>query len=186
MEWLKKLLGDELFATVATKLGDTKLLLDDGSYVPKAQLDEATAQLGGYKTQVEASDSKLKDLQEQLKKMPDSEALQKQVAELQEGKTAAETKANDILLSSAIKLEAVKSKAHNPDDVLVFIDRSKLKLNGDKVEGIDDVMKGIKESKAYLFMPEGQTGGGANPKGGGGTGPTDAEKAAGEFKAALG
>ena len=40
MEEIKQLLGDELFNSVTEKLGDKKLLIDDGKMIPKSRFDE--------------------------------------------------------------------------------------------------------------------------------------------------
>jgi len=185
MEFLKKLLGDELFATVAAKLGDTKLLLDDGSYVAKKDLDDAVAQRDAFKGQVEETGTKMKELEGKLKDIPNTEKLQSEIQALQEGKTKAEAAAADISLNSAIKLAAVKAKANDAADILAFIDKTTLTVEGEDVKGLDEAIKGMQESKPYLFAEQKeQTGGGANPAGGGNVTPAD-EKMLAEARNAV-
>lgn len=65
--------------------------------------------------------------------------------------TAAEKAANDRILRSELKAHAVKAGLVDLD-ALKLADLSKVKLNDQgEVEGAEDLFKGLKEAKPYLF-----------------------------------
>jgi hypothetical protein len=68
MDWLKELLGEELYKQVTEKLGDKKLLLNDGNYIPKEKFNQVneekkllSEQVAEYKKQIEETTTLLKD-----------------------------------------------------------------------------------------------------------------------------
>ena len=186
MEWLKKLLGDDLYKQVTEKLGDTKVMQDDGKMVPKSRLDEVITQRDTYKGQIDETSKKITDLE---KAAAGNTELLGQIDTLKADKEAAETKVSKIALESAIKLGAITAKAKDPSDILAFLDQSKLKLDGDKVLGLEDALKGLQETKAYLFgeaaAPD-TTGAGGNPAGGGSNLPSATELEMIEVQKAMG
>lgn len=121
----------------------------------KAKLDDSNT----AKTQLEA-DLKERDAQlENLKKsVGDNEELKKQIETLQtENKTTKEkyeADLKDLQITNAIKL-AIAEKAQDVDLVAGLFDKSKMILGDDgKVTGLDEQLKGIKESKSFLFKAE--------------------------------
>lgn len=185
MEWLKELIGEELYNPVMAKLGDKKLLLNDGSFIPKSRLDEVISQREASKGQIEEMSKKFADLEKSAK---GNEELLKQLDELKRGNETLTQKNNEISLNSAIKLAAIQAKAKDPSDILSFIDKSKLKLDGDAVLGLDDALKGLKEGKAYLFddATAGATGTGGNPSASNSNLGAKEDTVRNEFRNALG
>lgn len=121
----------------------------------KAKLDDSNA----AKTKLEA-DLKERDAQlENLKKsVGDNEQLKKQIETLQsENKTAKEKYEADLKelqITNAIKL-AIADSAQDVDLVAGLFDKSKLILDdGGKVTGLEEQLKGIRESKGFLFKPQ--------------------------------
>lgn len=124
-------------------------------YVPKHRFDEVN----------EAKKKVEKDLKEQtgnletLKKSAgDNEDLQNQIKQLQEDAAEKEQQyQNDIKelrLSNAIKT-AVSGKVLDEELVEGLFDKSKLILDEDgKVTGLEEQMKGLQESKSFLFKKE--------------------------------
>lgn len=163
---LKELLGEELYNQVTAKAGDKHKIavVSDGNWIPKDKFNEA---ITARKTAEDALKERDKQLEELSKTAGTSEELKKQIEALQnENKAAAEKHAaelKDLTLTGAIK-SALAGKVHDEALVAGLFDRSKLVIDGDKVVGLDEQLKGLQESKAFLFKPEG--GGGA----GGGTG----------------
>lgn len=101
---------------------------------------------------------------EELKKV-DAAGLKAEIERLQGENKAAKEKyeadMKDLTLTSAIKL-AVAGKVHDEDLVAGLFDRSKLILGDDgKVTGLEDQLKTLQETKAFLFKEEtpGGTGG---------------------------
>jgi len=175
MEWLKELLGEELYNQVTGKLGaDVKLLKDDGSHVAKTALDEMTALRDAAVGQVNEMSNKVGELSKATK---DNEELRKSLDDIKASNETLAKQNADISLKSAVKLAAIGAKVKDPADVLALVDMSKLKLDGDKVLGLEEALNGLRGAKPYLFdVASTQTGGGANPAGVGGTGGAATEE----------
>lgn len=158
---LKELLGEELYNQLIAKLGDKHkvAIINDGNWFPKVKFDEVNE----GKKQAEAS---LVDRDKQLetlkKSAGDNEALKTQIETLQAdnktAKEAHESEMKEIRLTTAIKL-AVAGDAHDPDLITGLVDREKLLLTDDgKVSGLEDQLKSLRESKAFLFVEKDKDG----------------------------
>lgn len=163
---LKELLGEELYSKVKEKIGDKELIVNDGSYIPKAKFDEINEQKKLYKQQAEDLNKQLDDMKKQAK---GNEELQNQIQELQTKLQESEGKIKDVSLTAAIKMAAIKSNAKDPDIVSMLVDKSKLNIKEDgSIEGLEEQLKSIAESKAFLFGEvQSKIGSGSNPAGGG-------------------
>lgn len=145
---------DTTIDTVSAKLKELGygLIIDnvkEPGFVPKSRLDEVVGQKHQFKTQ---ADELAKQLEELKKAAKGNEDLTKQIEELQKQNVDWQAKYQGTALESAVKFAAVKEKARDAGDVLPFIDKSKLKLGDDgTVSGLDEQLKGLKESKPYLF-----------------------------------
>lgn len=125
-------------------------------FVPRDRLNEATK----AKEQAETSYNTVKAELDKLKASAgDNEALQSQIKKLQDDlkekdKTYAAEIA-DMKMSNAIQA-AIAADAQDAELVSGLLDRSKLILSDDgKVTGLDDQIKGLKESKPFLFKEAG-------------------------------
>lgn len=162
---LKELLGEELYNKVKDKLGDKKIMVDDGNFIPKARFDEVNEQKNEYKKMVDERDKQLEQLKEKAKghdeltaKLTELEAQNKQTKEEYESKMA------ELKKNTAIDLALAKQKAKNVKAVKALLDMEKVSIDGDNLIGIEEQLKSLKESDPYLF-------GDAKPKVGGGTNP---------------
>jgi hypothetical protein len=145
MDWLKKLLlkhgvSEELVTTI---LGDTK----DSQYVPKHRLDEEIDKRKNLETEISNRDTQIKDLEKATK---GNDELTKKIDELSKSNDDWQAKYKATQIDTAIKLAAKDAK--DPADVLAFIKKDVLELNEDgTIKGLDDALKGLRESKPYLF-----------------------------------
>jgi hypothetical protein len=170
---LKELLGEELHEQVKPKLGDNHLLIDksEGEWLPKDRFNEKNDEVKDLKKQLKDRDAQLDDLKT---KAAGNEELTKQINDLTEqNKTTAQEyqdKLDKQAFDFALERSLSKEKAKNPKAVKALLDTESIKLDGDKLLGLEDQLKELKESDAYLFG-EGNKLGGRDPvppKGGGG------------------
>lgn len=176
MDWLKELLK---------KLGitDTEIEKIDAEvrkelplhFVPKDKYNEAAEAKKKAEKDVADRDKQIEELG---KTAGLSEDLKKQIETLQtENKSAKEKYEADLKelqLTNAIK-SALNGKVHDEGLVAGLFDKAKLVVDGDKVVGLEEQLKGLQESKAFLFKSDGtqqqqqqtppgfRVGGGGNP-----------------------
>nr|DAL80226.1 MAG TPA: minor structural protein [Caudoviricetes sp.] len=122
------------------------------SYVSKADYDAANQVKGQLEKDIKDRDKQLEDLK---KNSGDNAELKKTIETLQAENKAAkeknETDMKELKLSTAIKV-ALAGTVHDVDIVNGLVDKTKLILSDDgKVSGLDEQIKSIKESKAFLF-----------------------------------
>lgn len=190
MEFLKAILGEELYAQIAEKLnaynGDEankdkqiKLAnLGSGEYVGKGKYDALQALLDGKTTELDTANGLIADLKKGTKGNEELQGkitgYETQVAQLQE-------ELEKTKLDNAIQLALRDAKAVDPDYLAYKLrekysaDELKLDENG-KVKGIDDKLAGLKTQFPTQFEPAGkkkvdpfklpddQGGGGNEPK----------------------
>jgi len=162
---LKELLGDELYNKVKEKLGDKKVMIDDGNFIPKARFDEVNEQKNEYKKMVDERDTQLESLKDKAKghdeltaKLTELETQNKATKEEYEAKMA------ELKKNTAIDIALSNQKAKNIKAVKALLDMQKVSLDGDNLIGLEEQLKTLKEKEAYLF-------GDAKPKVGDGSNP---------------
>lgn len=121
----------------------------------KGDVESIKAELKTAKDTIQERDTQLEGLK---KSDGDNEELKKQIETLQnENKTTKEKYEADLKelqITNAIKL-AIADKAQDVDLVAGLFDKSKLILGDDgKVTGLEEQLKGIQESKAFLFKTD--------------------------------
>lgn len=143
------------------------------AYVAKDQFDQVSGQAAELN----------KQLDELKKAVKGNDELTKTIEDLQKKNTDWEAKFKDGMLVNAVKLAAIKANARDAGDVLSLIDKGKLTLKDDNsVDGLDDQLKALKDTKAYLFG-DGVKIDGANP--GGTETKTETDKISGDFSSGL-
>jgi len=168
MDWLKELLKKAGFEegkldSVIADINKTLPL----HFVPKDKYNEAAEAKKKLEADLAARDQQL----EQLKQAAgNSEELKKQIEALQaENKKAAEewqAKFAQMQLDFALERALTTARAKNPKAVKALLDMEKVKLDGEQLLGLDDQLKELQKSDAYLFGEPGKVGGGTNPPGG--------------------
>lgn len=165
MEFLKDILGNDLYTQVETKVNSynesnkdkqVKVAnLSTGEYVSKSKYDALQTDLNNTKTSLETANTTIADLK---KNNGDNASLQTKIQEYETKITNLET-ANKDNLSKLIKESAIKEalyaeKAKHPELLLSKFDLSKILLDekGEKVvSGIEDQIKSNKETYKDLF-----------------------------------
>jgi predicted RNase H-like nuclease (RuvC/YqgF family) len=169
MDWLKELLkkaGIEEEKVDSTIADINKEL--PKYFIPKDKYNEVAEAKKKLETDIAERDKQL----EQLKAAAGSnEELKKQIETLQaENKKASEewqAKMAQMQLDFAIEKALTAAKAKNPKAVKALLDMEKVKLDGEKLLGLDDQLKELQKSDAYLFGESGKVGSGTNPPGAG-------------------
>jgi DNA repair exonuclease SbcCD ATPase subunit len=170
MDWLKELLKkagveeaklDGVIADIGKELPK--------HFIPKDKYNEAAEAKKKLETDLQERDKQLEELK---KSAGSNEELKKQIETLQaENKKADEawqTKLAQMQLDFALERALTAAKAKNAKAVKALLDMEKVKLDGDKLLGLDDQLKELQKSDAYLFgdSTPGRVGGGTNPPGG--------------------
>lgn len=158
---LNEILGSELFEQVKTKLGDKKLILDDGKIIPKHRFDEINDALKSQKELVKSYDEKVKNLEslangnEDLKKS--IQTLQTQIAEKQAEFSAMEIKTRKSFAVKEALLNSGVADAEARELLAMKFDVEKIELDEiGRVKGFDDLVKPLKDN-ATLKNLFGQT-----------------------------
>ena len=163
MEFLKNVFGDRAltyaeFEAALKESKDIKLAnLASGQYVDKSKLDGKIGELN-------AANQTIKDLQETVKKFDgvDLEKLKKDVSDWEQKYN------NDIgklKLDYALETALMASKAKNTKAVKALLDLESVKLDGDKLLGLDAQLENLKQEADYLFDIEKPSEDGAKEEG---------------------
>lgn len=152
-----------------------KIMAENGSDITlaKSEVEALKAEIESAKQQLTERDKQLEDLK---KSSGDNAELQAKFEALQaENKAAKETyeaELKELKLVSAAKL-AIGDSAHDADLIVGMLDKKKLILSDDGhiVSGLEEQLKQLRESKAFLFKTaqedsKGNKKTGYEPKGG--------------------
>lgn len=166
---LKELLGEELNAKLMEKLGDKHKLavVSDGNWFPKAKWDEVNEEKNTLASQLAERDKQLKELKT---KASGNEELTAKITELEKLNKATrdeyEAKMIALRKETAIELRLKDEKAKNVKAVKSLLDLDKVSMDGNNLIGLDEQLKGLKESDSYLFGEDVLSGRDPNPGGG--------------------
>lgn len=190
MEFLKEILGDDLYEQVKTKVSSYNEKADKDKrvsianvngdeYVTKAKYSQLETDLNNTKTSLSTAQTTIEDLK---KNNGDNADLQQKIANYETEKANLEKTHKEttekLIKESAIKDALYNEKAKHPELLLSKFDLSKILLDekGEKVvSGIEEQMKSNKETYKDLFGEVEQTntpyhytpqGGNPNPSGG--------------------
>jgi myosin heavy subunit len=124
----------------------------DKDKVPRSRLNDKIEDIKDLQKQLSDRDKQLKDLS---KKAEGNEDLQKQIADLQETnkkvKSDYEQKLAEKTFDFSLEKALANAKAKNPRAVKALLDREAIKLDGDKLLGLEEQLKTLQESDGYLF-----------------------------------
>lgn len=147
MEFLKEILGEELYAQVAAKLEgnkDVKLAnLASGEYVSKSKYDDELA----------VKEKRIQELADTIKNFEGVDVKQLQ-ADVENWKTKYSQDLESARLESAIKLAIAKSGTRSEKALMGMLDKDAIKIDKDgKITGLDEQIEAIKKSDGFLFEP---------------------------------
>lgn len=163
MEFLKEILGEELYKQLKEKLdaynGDEankeKLIklvnLTDGGYVSKDKYTSLETDLSGKASEL----AKATGLIEELKKstVGKDEGLQQKIADYETEITTLKTENEELKTENALKFALVSAGAVDVDYLVYKAkEKSEIKLADDgKIKGIDDLISGLKTQLPAMF-----------------------------------
>lgn len=158
---LKELLGEDLYSQVTTKLGDKKIIIDDGNLIPKSKFDQVNEDKKVYKKQAEKLQTDLEDIS---KKAGEVEGLNTVITELKETLEAKDKEIADREFNYSLDSALKDAKCKNTKALKALLDMDSIKYQDGKLDGLENQLNSLKESDSYLFdieMP-GNTGGVGN------------------------
>ena len=151
---LKEILGEELYNQVKEKIGDKKLLVNDGTYIPKNKFDDLNEDKKKIKQQLDDANKKIEelskinaeDLQKEVdnwktKYEQDTQKLNDDIA-----KREREYLINDLVRNLNFSSESAK-KAFKSELV-----EKDLKIEDGKLIGFDDYLSSYKKNDPQAFI----------------------------------
>lgn len=136
---------EDLKAKGLTEEQITFVMAENGKDVgnEKAKTAEETKKL-------ENANTTINELQDKVKKFDgvDVEKLKKETADLQ---SKYDTDVSKLKLDNALELALITNKAKNAKAVRALLDESLIKLDGDKVLGLDEQLTKLKKEQDFLF-----------------------------------
>lgn len=113
------------------------------------------SQIEDYQQQIKDRDKQLDNLSKQVK---DNEELTAEIDRLKEENKTATQELQDKLDKQAFEFSLEKALsnagARNPKAVKALLNTDSIKLDGENLLGLDDQLKALQESDAYLFKQE--------------------------------
>lgn len=172
MEFLKAILGEELYAQVAEKLNahngneankDNQVKLGNlgsGEYVGKAKYDALETLLKGKTTELETANGLITELKKGTK---GNEELQGKITGYETQVAQLQQELKDTKIKSAVKVALLAEKAMDVD-YLAYKLETQLKADGkalelddaDNIKGWKDLLSGLKTQFPNQFEGEGQ------------------------------
>ena len=166
---LKELLGEELFTQVNEKLeaqeGDIKLLVNDGSFIPRSRLNDKTSELETLQEQLKAKDSEIQEYTKQMEQLKNdtqaSDELKAKIAEYEEKNKQLQEETNKQIES--IKQESIRTKkeaelklalkdSKYPDLLMKNVNYDDIEVDEEgNVKNVDTVVGDLKENYKDLF-----------------------------------
>lgn len=149
---LKELLGEELYSQVTEKLGDKKIMVDDGNFIPKSRFDQVNQAKKELEVQLKDRDTQLADLSKNNK---DNENLLNQIKDLQalnkQTTTDYENKINQIQFDYALDGALTNAKSKNNKALKALLDMNSIKYQEGKLEGLQEQIEVLQKDASYLF-----------------------------------
>lgn len=164
MEFLKDILGEELYGQVSEKLEGVEGVRivngADGSFVPKDVLDRERETVKTYKKQLGELKGTLSALQAENATFDD---VKGQLNSLQQTLAAKDAEMAKQRLQYGVRDAVRDAKARNIDVVSRMIDMSKVAETDGGIVGLSEQLESLRKSDAYLFEDAPKPTGGVPP-----------------------
>lgn len=163
MEFLKKLLGDDLYSQLETKINEYNSTKTDkekqikladigsGNYVEKNEYEALNGQLNGKQTELETANALIEDLKKGNKSNDD---LQSKISEYEEQVADLRTQLEETKLKSAVKVALMSENAVDVDYLTFKLNESgeaiELDENGN-IKGWPDKISNLKTKFPKMF-----------------------------------
>ena len=163
MEFLKKLLGDDLYQQLETKINEYNSTKTDkekqikladigsGNYVEKNEYEALNGQLNGKQTELETANALIEDLKKGNKSNDD---LQSKISEYEEQVVDLRTQLEETKLKSAVKVALMSENAVDVDYLTFKLNESgeaiELDENGN-IKGWQDKISNLKTKFPKMF-----------------------------------
>lgn len=148
---------EQLIALGLTEEQADSVVAGFGQMIPKSRLDEKIEEVKGLNATISERDTQL----EELKKV-DAKGLQAKIDELQTANETAKTEYEEKMQKQtydfALERALTDAKVKNPKAVKALLDTEAIKLDGDKLLGLDEQLKTLSESDGYLFAEKEEAG----------------------------
>ena len=169
MDFLKEILGEELFNQVTEKINahngdeankDKQVKIGNlggGEYVGKAKHDALQALLDGKTGELDKANALIADLKKSAK---GDEGLQQKVTDYETQVATLQAENAQIRLDNALKIALLEAKVSDIDYMTFKLKEKGEKLELDesgKVKGIDDLISGLKTQFPTQFEAAGRT-----------------------------
>jgi hypothetical protein len=152
-EILKEKLGDELYSQITSKLGDLKIDIISNAYIPKDRFNTVNDENKALKNELTNRNTQLEELK---KTSQGNEELTKKIEELTQLNTQSaldyESKIKDMSLNIAIEKALTSNNAKYVDLLSSKIDKTKLSLEADNINGLDEQINVLKENYKDMFI----------------------------------
>ena len=149
---LKELLGEELYSQVTEKLGDKKIMVDNGNFIPKSRFDQVNQAKKELEVQLKDRDTQLAELSKNNK---DNENLLNQIKDLQalnkQTTTDYENKINQMQFDYALDGALTNAKSKNNKALKALLDMNSIKYQEGKLEGLQEQIEALQKDASYLF-----------------------------------
>lgn len=149
MEFLKPIFGDKAltYTELEAALKDNKDIklgnLATGQYVDKYKLD-------GKINELTTANGTIKNLRETVKKF-DGVDVEKLKKDAEDWETKYNTDIGKLKLEHSLDTALLAEKAKNTKAVKALLNMENIKLDGDKLIGLDEQIETLKKDSAYLF-----------------------------------
>jgi len=150
---IKDLLGDELISKINEVAKDAKIVLaPQEDYIPKSRFDEVNNQTKELKARNEAFEKQVADALKAAKTGEEFKANYENLSREHEAqKSKYEAQIQEIRTTTMLSEGLRSAGAINPKTIMPLLDVSKIKVEGDKLVGLEEQIQTIRKNDAYLF-----------------------------------